>query len=563
MEPGCFLVWNVRGLNSRAKRDSVKSVVVSLKPAVVCLQETKLDSVSDFNILSILGSGFSNFVFNPAHGSRGGILVAWCDGSFVSATSVIKNNSVSVQLQSADGPLWWFTRVYGPHQDSLKSAFLQELRDIRNTCVGPWIVAGDFNQIYKPEDKNNSNINRSSLGNFRGLIGSLDLKEIPLNDRRFTWSNQRAVPTLVKLDHVYCTTCWEEAFPDCFLYSSASEISDHCPLILKLNADLRGRRRFHFENFWPKLPGFLEEVAASWDQPVQSSCPLERVSMKLKRLARKLQSWGHSAVGNVNSQLGLAREVLHRLEMAQDSRPLSSDELWLLQKLKQHCLVLASLERTVARLRSRLHYLRDGDANTNFFHLQVRFRKKRNFISYLENEGRTVTSHEQMQEVLDDFFSNLLGSNIQRPYSLNLAACHRDAIDLSSLEAPFSEKEVRDTIGALPSDKAPGPDGFTGKFYKCCWHIIKSDLLAAINSLHQGITHKLGLLNSAYLTLLPKKVDALFARDFRPISLIHSFAKLVTKMLANRLGPYLQELVASNQSAFVRGRSIHDNFMLV
>jgi hypothetical protein len=57
--------------------------------------------------------------------------------------------------------------------------------------------------------------------------------------------------------------------------------------------------------------------------------------------------------------------------------------------------------------------------------------------------------------------------------------------------------------------------------------------------------------------------SALSARDFRPISLIHSFAKLVTKMLANRLGPYLQELVASNQSAFVRGRSIHDNFMLV
>jgi hypothetical protein len=128
---------------------------------------------------------------------------------------------------------------------------------------------------------------------------------------------------------------------------------------------------------------------------------------------------------------------------------------------------------------------------------------------------------------------------------------------LSSLEVPFSEKEVRNTIGALPSDKA------IGKFNICCWHIIKSDLLAAINSLHRGNTHKLGMLNSAYLALLPKKVDALSARDFRPISLIHSFAKLVTKMLANRLGPYLQELVATNQSAFVRGRSIHDNFMLV
>jgi hypothetical protein len=78
-----------------------------------------------------------------------------------------------------------------------------------------------------------------------------------------------------------------------------------------------------------------------------------------------------------------------------------------------------------------------------------------------------------------------------------------------------------------------------------------------------GTTYKLDLLNSAYLILLPKREDASSAGDFRPISLIHSFAKLVTKILANCLGPYLQDLVAANQSAFIRGRSIHDNFMLV
>ena len=52
-------------------------------------------------------------------------------------------------------------------------------------------------------------------------------------------------------------------------------------------------------------------------------------------------------------------------------------------------------------------------------------------------------------------------------------------------------------------------------------------------------------------------------KDFRPISLVHSFAKLVTKILANRLAPRLDSLVSTNQSAFVRGRCIHDNFLLV
>jgi len=87
--------------------------------------------------------------------------------------------------------------------------------------------------------------------------------------------------------------------------------------------------------------------------------------------------------------------------------------------------------------------------------------------------------------------------------------------------------------------------------------------MAAIISLQQGDTRKLKLLNSAFLTLIPKKADAVEAKDYRPISLVHSFAKLVTKMMANRLAPYLDKLVATNQSAFTRGRCIHDNYMLV
>jgi hypothetical protein len=115
----------------------------------------------------------------------------------------------------------------------------------------------------------------------------------------------------------------------------------------------------------------------------------------------------------------------------------------------------------------------------------------------------------------------------------------------------------------MPADRALGPDGYTGQFYKSCWNIIKADLMAAIMTLFQGDNRKLWLLNSAYLTLIPKKDDTISAKDFRPISLIHSFAKLITKILANRLAPLLDSLVAANQSAFIQGRCIHDNFILV
>jgi hypothetical protein len=62
------------------------------------------------------------------------------------------------------------------------------------------MVAGDFNLIYKAEDKNNTNYNGAMMGRFRRLIDDLALKEMPLHGRKFTWSNQQDNPTLVRLD---------------------------------------------------------------------------------------------------------------------------------------------------------------------------------------------------------------------------------------------------------------------------------------------------------------------------------------------------------------------------
>jgi hypothetical protein len=70
-------------------------------------------------------------------------------------------------------------------------------------------------------------------------------------------------------------------------------------------------------------------------------------------------------------------------------------------------------------------------------------------------------------------------------------------------------------------------------------------------------------LNRALITLIPKKQDAVEIGDYRPISLVHSFAKLFSKVVANRLRLRLGDIVSTNQSAFVKHRCLHDNFVLV
>jgi hypothetical protein len=56
--------------------------------------------------------------------------------------------TVSVLLSSKDGPPWWLTGVYGPQHDADKVAFFEDLREVRENCPGPWMLAGDFNTIY-------------------------------------------------------------------------------------------------------------------------------------------------------------------------------------------------------------------------------------------------------------------------------------------------------------------------------------------------------------------------------------------------------------------------------
>jgi hypothetical protein len=88
-------------------------------------------------------------------------------------------------------------------------------------------------------------------------------------------------------------------------------------------------------------------------------------------------------------------------------------------------------------------------------------------------------------------------------------------------------------------------------------------MMQAISAIEQGHVLRFKLLNMAFITLLPKKADAMQVKDYRTISLVHSFAKLVTKFLANRLASLLPSFISTNQSAFVRGSDISDNFLFV
>ena len=138
--------------------------------------------------------------------------------------------------------------------------FLAELEEIRDLQAGPWAIVGDFNLLTNPEDKSNEVVNRRMITRFRTRLNRLELKEMYLLGRRYTWSNERRLPTLEKIEHVFTTNSWEDLHQSCLLTELGSAVSDHCPLLLDLDAAFHMGRRFRFEAFWPKAEGFLDVV---------------------------------------------------------------------------------------------------------------------------------------------------------------------------------------------------------------------------------------------------------------------------------------------------------------
>jgi hypothetical protein len=87
--------------------------------------------------------------------------------------------------------------------------------------------------------------------------------------------------------------------------------------------------------------------------------------------------------------------------------------------------------------------------------------------------------------------------------------------------------------------------------------------MAALLKLYVGDGHTFDRLNRALITLILKTQEAEVVGDYRPIGLVHSFRKLFSKIMVNRLRSRMDELVGKNQSAFIKRRNLHDNFMLV
>ncbi|KAL9680513.1 hypothetical protein QQ045_018392 [Rhodiola kirilowii] len=187
---------------------------------------------------------------------------------------------------------------------------------------------------------------------------------------------------------------------------------------------------------------------------------------------------------------------------------------------------------------------------------QLELIRKINTIDEIrDSSGKWLKDEKEIAELVRSYFSCFIESSIKnRAIDWNqrlLDVQSRVPVDSENvLCGPITELEVQAVLFQIYPTKAPGPDGFSAIFFQKHWHFLKDTIIRRISMVFNEDKLEEGM-NETMIVLIPKCKKPTKLEEYRPISLCNVTAKIVTKILANRLKTVLPMIISETQSKFI------------
>jgi hypothetical protein len=364
-----------------------------------------------------------------------------------------------------------------------------------------------------------------------------------------------------RIDRFLISEAWFREWPTSKQWCLDKELSDHCPIMMCEVDQNWGPKPFCMLNCWKNIEGYHMFVKDQWRELKVEGWGMYVLKEKLKLIKEKLKGWHKEHTQNLEGKIKEVKTELKRLELKEEAEDLTDEEINTKREKSALLHSLSNMECSIQWQKARVKWLKEGDANTKYFHGCINKRRRENEILSLERNGRSLKGVDEIKNAIFEHFQGHFSARGGKPIPANMNFKTLSNADSNDMVREFSEEEVRRAVWECESSKSPGPDGVNFEFIKEFWEYIKDDFVRVMEEFHANGKIVKGA-NSSFIVLIPKKKNPVNISDFRPISLVGCIYKVISKVLTNRLKKVIGSVVSETQSAFISGRQILDGILI-
>ena len=240
------------------------------------------------------------------------------------------------------------------------------------------------------------------------------------------------------------------------------------------------------------------------------------------------------------------------------------------RRLKSKWEQIKNIKVEGAIIRSKAKWVEEGEKNTKYFlNLEKRNYEKKCIRKLILNTQQEITETHEILEEGKRFYSELYSTKHNtedkfcKEYVSKINTPKLSDMDKKICESPLTIDEIAKALNELENDKSPGCDGFTTNFLKFFWTHLK---LLIFDSFRYSFENNLlsDEQRRGILTLTPKpNKDLRYLNNWRPLTILNTDYKILTKALANRLQKVIYKIVNHDQVGYIKNRYIGENIRII
>ena len=581
---------NCQGLSTPSKRKDVLNFYKSKKYSIICFQDTHFIPDLEPYIESQWGY---KCIFNSYCSNSRGVAIFFNNDFELKLYKEKKDangNLLALDL-SIDENRLTLLNIYGPNNDS--PIFFENIRDVLLEFDNPYfMVCGDFNITLNPDldsynyyHVNNPNA-REKLMEIMNDLNLVDYFRILNPDKRvYTWHKKNPFKQ-GRLDYILISENLSNIVEKFSI--KAGYRSDHSIVVLELkfNSFERGRGLWKFNNSLLSDKVYVKKVKETIyktknqylrnndDQAVDNTNEyIIDHGLLLETLLLEIRGVTISYSAYKKRERDRLEDILVKeIEELEQNNQMGNNSNTIDEKRTD----LESLRREKLQgimVRSKAQWVEEGEKPTRYFcNLESRNYLNKT-IKKIEVDGKgTIYEQKDILKEVQSFYQNLYKSKEDEICDINLAHLfensdiHIPKLDRqisNDLEREITEAELLSTLKNMKNNKSPGSDGYTAEFFKFFWKDLSTIIVRAVNDAffkkQLPISQRLGI-----ISCLPKgDKPRQHLKNWRPITLLNVFYKLISGCLSQRIKSTLDQLISSSQTGFLSGRYIGENTRLL